>query len=186
MGIILTWVPRNGMRSRPRNWLSRDWTAYQLRVGSLFIQVVGRKWWGLTAWSSVRVPMPVRDYHNAESYREIDMKKRTGAAASASAGLHLAAVESNVFGRLHPIVAHCCHTQYDDGTQRKPGWVTVKTMGSAWVVEAKDPDTCSRLTVVQSSLDDALALLSVLLESEEAPWESDPWMKQSAARGAKK
>lgn len=110
------------------------------------------------------------------------MKKRKPPGESSGDALHLAAMESTVFGNLHPIVAHCCSTKYDDGTPRKTGWVTMKTMGSAWVLEAKDPDTCSKLTVVQSSLDDALALLSVLLEAEEAPWESDPWMKQQASK----
>lgn len=113
------------------------------------------------------------------------MKRRDRASTTTDAQ-HLATVESKLFSQLHPLVAHCCCTKYDDSTSRKPGWWTVKTMGSAWVVEVKDPDTCSRLVVVQQTLDDALALASVLLESDEAPWEPDPWLKAAEAKGRKK
>jgi len=99
---------------------------------------------------------------------------------------HLAAVESNVLRDHAAIVAHCSVTQYDDGDPRKPGWITVKTFGSVWQLEAKDPDECLTLRVVQPSLDDALGLLNLLLESEDAPWEPDPWLAQQAAKNRKK
>jgi len=114
------------------------------------------------------------------------MVKRRVKGASESEAQHVAAVESAIFTKLHPLVAHCAATKYDDGEPRKPGWITIKTMGAAWVLEAKDPDTCSRLVVVQQTLDDALLLASVLLESDEAPWEPDPWLSQQAARNKKK
>lgn len=113
------------------------------------------------------------------------MKKRKPRAADEAVPEHLAAVESNLFASLLPLVAHCADTRYDDGTARVPGWWTVKTMGSAWIVEVKDPDTCSRLVVVQQSIDDALTLASVLLESDDAPWEPDPWMKAQQAKKRK-
>jgi len=91
---------------------------------------------------------------------------------------HLAALESVLFGKLQAIVSHLAITQYDDGAPRRPGWITLKTLGAAWVVEAKDPDSCCKLSVVQNTLDDALAALCLLLESEEAPWEPDPWLQQ--------
>jgi hypothetical protein len=103
----------------------------------------------------------------------------------ADAPSHLAAVESVLFSRLQPLVSHCTDTRYDTGEARQVGWWTVKTMGSAWVVEVKDPDTCSRLVVVQQTLDDALMLASVLLESEEAPWEPDPWLTAAKAKRKK-
>lgn len=113
------------------------------------------------------------------------MKRKRQADAAKTPTQHLAPLESNVLSKFHPIVAHCAVTQYEDGEARKPGWITFKTMGSSWVLEAKDPDSCSRLVVVQTTLDDALALLSVLLESEEAPWEPDPWLASQAAKAKK-
>lgn len=115
------------------------------------------------------------------------MKKRTTPTGNASGeGVkHLAAVESNVFAKLTSLVAHCCVTRYDDGEPRKPGWFTVKTMGSAWVVQVKEPDTCLQLQATAQSLDDALALADLLLGSEEAPWEPDLFLRSQAARSKK-
>ena len=110
------------------------------------------------------------------------MKKKT--APSANAGKdgpqHLAAVESNVFTKLMGLVTHCCVTKYEDGDPRKPGWFTIKTMGSAWVVQVKDPDACLSLSATGQTLDDALCLADLLLTSEEAPWEPDPFLKRNA------
>jgi hypothetical protein len=96
--------------------------------------------------------------------------------------VHLAAVESDVLSKLPELVKHCCITRYDDGDARKPGWFTVKTMGSAWVVQVKDPDACVSLSATAQSLDDALILADLLLASEEAPWEPDPFLKQQRTK----
>lgn len=173
-------------RYRPRRWLSRGWNAWQLMTSNGWIKVVGRSYYGLTAWSSVWGGIEYQTYASLTHYGELLAMKKRKQSEGKSDQQHVAAMESVVFSKLHPLIAHCAVTRYDDGDPRKPGWITLKTMGSAWVLEAKDPDTSSRLTVVQSSLDDALALLSALLESEEAPWELDPWLAQQAAKGKKK
>lgn len=113
------------------------------------------------------------------------MKKKTQP-SNASGQKHLASVESNILAQCHSLVRHCAVTQYDDGEPRKPGWLTIKTFGSAWQVEAKDPDSCLSLRVVENSLDEALQLLSLLLESEEAPWELDTWLQQQSLKNKKK
>lgn len=180
--IVLTRRVPVGTRFRPRKWATRHWQGYRLQLARSTVRIVSRRWWGISAWSIVRDGVESKLWE-ADTYMELaEMKKRKPSGEAASTAVHLAAVESVVFSKLHPIVAHCSATKYDDGDARKPGWVTIKTMGSAWIVEAKDPDTCCRLTVVQSSLDDALALLSLMLEAEEAPWESDPWLKQQGSR----
>lgn len=116
------------------------------------------------------------------------MKKKTATsqAASSDGVKHLAAMESNVFHKLPALVAHCAVTRYDDGDPRKPGWFTIKTMGSAWVCQVKDPDGCLQLSAVGQSLDDALVLADLLLSSEEAPWEPDPFLKRGATNGKSK
>lgn len=119
-------------------------------------------------------------------YVEVWAMKRRTAPSNASGQKHLASVETNILTQCHAIVRHCAVTQYDDGEPRKPGWITVKTFGSAWQIEAKDPDSCLALRVVENSLDEALALLTLLLESDEAPWEVDTWLQQQAAKGRKK
>lgn len=114
---------------------------------------------------------------------EVEMKKiKVGATGSSGAARHLAPVETDILCRLANLVAHCCVTKYEDGDPRKPGWVTIKTMGAAWVVEAKDPDACARLTATADTLDNALVLVDMLLGAEEAPWENDPWLKRQGGK----
>lgn len=111
------------------------------------------------------------------------MKKKivSGTTQGPDAPKHLAAVESNVFSKLMALVAHCAVTRYDDGDPRKPGWFTVKTMGSAWIVQVKDPDAALSLTATGQTLDDALCLAELLLSSDEAPWEPDPFLKRQGS-----
>lgn len=113
------------------------------------------------------------------------MKKKAAVTTPKDGPEHLAAVESNVWGAFGPLIAHCAVTRYDDGDPRKPGWLTIKTQGSSWVVQVKDPDSASSFQAVAVSLDDALSLASVLLEADSTPWEHDPWLA-AAARGKKK
>jgi hypothetical protein len=98
----------------------------------------------------------------------------------------LAAVESTLLGGHLELVKHCSITRYDDGDPRKPGWFTIKTMGSAWVVQVKDPDAGLSLTATGQTLDDAITLADLLLGSEEAPWEPDPFLKRLTANSKPK
>lgn len=105
-------------------------------------------------------------------------KKTVGGTAASSGAVHLAAMETNIFHQLPSLVAHCTTTKYDDGDPRQPGWFTVKTMGAAWMVMVKDPDSCAQFSATASTLDDALQLAELLLSADEAPWEPDPWAKR--------
>jgi hypothetical protein len=115
------------------------------------------------------------------------MKRRVATTSPTDDGkvVHAAALESNVFARLHNLVAHCAVTRYDDGSARKPGWFNVKTIGQTWVVQVKDPDGGVCLSATGASLDDALALADLLLGAEDAPWEVDYFLA-SNGKGKKK
>lgn len=148
-----------------------------------FLAVAG---WGVTYWGWTD-GRNVRLYHPlCSSFDEVKKMKRRTPPANSTGQKHLASIESNVLSQCHALIKHCAVTQYDDGEPRKPGWITIKTFGSAWQIEAKDPDSCLCLRVVENSLDEALALLTLLLESEEAPWEQDTWLMQQASKGRKK
>jgi len=184
--VLLTRQVRAHRFHRKAVWLGEDrWTLLVFVGRSLFrLTATAECGYGVDArrgpdgvWVTVSDEWDLR--------RSVVKRKRQGEAAAHNVK-HLAALESNVLHKLLPIIEHCAVCQYEDGTPRKPGWVTIKTMGSSWVLEAKDPDSCSRLTVVQTTLDDALALLSVTLESEEAPWEPDPWLKKQQTEANKK
>lgn len=175
-----------GTRFRPRRWVPRDWFSYLVRVGPFVWRVVCKRGFGHTLWEwdyeGVRFPL----YPSLTWYGELlFMKKRTPKPAAESPP-HLAPVESNVLAKCMALVEHCAATKYDDGEPRQPGWFTIRTRGSAWEVEIKDPDTCSRLVVIQGTLDDALALATCLLDAEEAPWEPDQWLLKAKQQKGKK
>jgi len=95
---------------------------------------------------------------------------------------HTAAVETEYLKELMPLIEHCCMRQYDDGSPRDPGWITIKVQGSAWVCQVKDPDTCCSFNAVAEKLDNALMTAALMLASEEAPWEPDTFLKAMKAR----
>lgn len=115
---------------------------------------------------------------------EIVMKKRTGSAASSPGDgpSHLAPLLTKNLEKLPNLVLHCCVTKYDDGDPRVPGWLSVRTQGSAWVVTLKDPDTATQMQCLGNTLDDALALADLMAGSEDAPWEIDQWAKRMGAK----
>lgn len=114
------------------------------------------------------------------------MKKRTVAPKKEGEVLpqHSAALESQLFGKMMPFLAHMAVNRYDDGEPRKTGWVTIKTMGAIWVVQLKEPDTALSLTVTGQTIDDALVLADLMLQAEDAPWEPDSFLRGS--QGPKK
>lgn len=117
---------------------------------------------------------------------EPSMKKRIAKGALDGDVKHLAPVESNIFTNLMPLVEHCAIRRYDDGEQREPGWFTVKTQGSAWVVQVKDPDGAVSFSAVGQTLDNALETAALLLACDEAPWEPDRFLAGQKATGKKK
>lgn len=170
---------------KPHRWLSKNWEPFYLLVGDVRFDLTGKKWYGITCYSTTRKGGVFSHWDDVEWWGDLQMKKKKAKDTSAAPAAHLAAMESPLFAKIHSLVAHCAATAYDDGDPRQVGWWTVKTMGSAWVVEVKDPDTCARLVVVQQTLDDALTLAALLLDSEEAPWEPDPWLMASKAKKKK-
>lgn len=112
------------------------------------------------------------------------MKRRTAKAAPREGAVvsNSAAIESQIFEKLVALRAHCCVNRYDDGEPRRTGWFTVKTMGNVWVVVLKEPDTALSLSVTGQNLDDALVLADLMLQSEDAPWEPDAFLKTNTAK----
>lgn len=99
---------------------------------------------------------------------------------------HLAPMESDMFHDHMALVEHCACLQYDDGTPRQAGWYTVKTQGSAWVLQVKDPDGECSFSAIGETKDKAFFNANLLLSCDEAPWEPDPFLAASNARKKKK
>jgi hypothetical protein len=111
------------------------------------------------------------------------IKKRS---IDVSGVIHLAAVETVLFSQHLALVEHCALRQYDDGSPREPGWITVKTTGAAWVVQVKDPDSRKSFTAVADTLDKALDTASLLLACDDAPWEHDAWLEKAYVEKSRK
>lgn len=169
---------------RPCRWLPRTWCTFEVvRLNLVFrlthtpnvgMWVSGRQWRG------ERFPPHAAAY----DYERPDVKKKTATTAAGGDARHRAAVETELLSKLLPLVEHCCVTRYDDGDPREPGWITVKTMGAAWVVQVKDPDSGASFQMIAESVDKALEGAALLLACDEAPWAPDPFLKKN--KGGKK
>lgn len=115
------------------------------------------------------------------------MRKKTPSACTppGDGPKHLAPIDTKSMKEFPNLVMHCSVTRYDDGDPRQPGWFTIKTQGSAWVVVLKDPDSVTQMQCLGNTLDDALALAELLAGSDDAPWEVDQWAKRQGTKKAK-
>lgn len=164
------WSPQGGF------WLRMRWSRYRLDL--YHSRRRGYNPVTLVTYSGTNV-VKVSNFVPPELGK---VKKKSLETAPEGQFKHLAPMESKVLTSFDQVIAHCAVVRYDDGDPRKPGWIVLKTLGSAWVLEAKDPDTCSRMTASAGTLDDALTLMDLLLGSEQAPWEPDQWLRQSQSR----
>jgi len=98
---------------------------------------------------------------------------------------HLAVVETTLFAQHMALIEHMALRKYDDVSDRETGWVTIKTVGAAWAVQVKDPDSSSSFTAIGDTLDKAFDTANLLLACDEAPWEPDSWLAASKAKRKK-
>lgn len=183
---VVIYSYRRLRKVRPRRWLPRG--------RSRFHVMTGRWRFGLTAVAHRGIC--VTDRWNREVVNGLSpgaqwytmefpsMKKKVS--KSAEGVKHLAAMETNLFASLMPLVEHCALRQYDDGEARETGWVTIKTQGAAWCIQVKDPDAAVSFTAVADTLDKALETAALLLGCDDAPWELDRFLAQQKANGKKK
>lgn len=174
-------------RGRPRKRVCRflgGADAHLVFVRSNKCIVLGYlRWVGISPWGWLPKDHPyctnlVTRYYESEA----DVKRRLTTADSPESPSHFADVESVVFARLHPIVAHLAVSRYDDGQPRQPGSLMIRCVGASWQVTAKEPDAKAMLVVTAPTLDDALAALSLALESDQTPWQPDPWASGQGPR----
>lgn len=178
-------LARVGRFRKRRGSLGRDWRRLYLLVGSVRIELAARRGFGYTAWA---FDSPRRGrvlLWGVETYQEMLAMRKKRVAADVPKAAHLAPMESQLFCSMMSVLEHCAMVLYDDGTPRKPGWYTVRTFGSTWQMEIKDPDTLQMMRITQPTHDDMWLMAALLLASEDAPWEPDVWA-QAQARKSKK
>jgi len=133
---------------------------------------------GIHAFARVDGPLGQRAGQQPNvRWRTPNVKKKAGP-TSPSGERHLAAVETALLANLMPLVEHMAVTRYDDGDPRVTGWLRLGTLGAAWTLDVKDPDTEMSFRLVDSGLDRVLENASLLLACDEAPWSADPYLKR--------
>lgn len=182
-GLIVVRDGRSRRMTRPRKWQGVGLDTHLLICGGCQIVLTsGRRAAMEAVGYRVWVGGPPQDGGRYTEWKPW-MKKRTVRTDGTAGPVHLAPMESNYLTQIQPIVAHCATCRYSDGSPRRPGWITVSTAGTSWVVTAKEPDAAAQLRVTGATLDEALDMLSLLLDSEDAPWEPDRFL---ASDGKKK
>lgn len=94
--------------------------------------------------------------------------------------------ETKLLSKLPQLAAFLSDTAYDDGTARQPGYLWLTNRWSCYEVTLFDPDSCARVAVTATTLDDVLALAEAVLRSPETPWMPDAYMMERAAKKKKK
>lgn len=173
-------------RGKPKRWLPKGKSTFYVCLGRYIFTLRGLSRRGICTLSRCRTDLRYATDPGALMWEVPSMKKKLSKAALEGGVKHLAPVETNRFADLMSLVEHCCFKVYDDGDPREPGWVTIKTVGSAWCVQVKDPDACVSFTATGSTLDAALETAALLLACDEAPWEEDRWLKQQRQGKGKK
>lgn len=167
--------PGSGMRAR--RWQGRKRKFLLLVVAGLHIDLLFVPYHGyrVVRWREApTLKRPNTEWHVCQ--RETRVKKPCAKSAGKS-GVRSASATSKVWQRFPSLLSHLTTTTYDDGEQRRPGSVSLRTQGTSFYVAIREPDQGVMLTAVAETLDDAFLLAEQLLGAEDAPWEIDPYGK---------
>jgi len=170
-------------RVRPRRFMPHGTCHFRVGLNDVVYHLTSEWWVGiwLTAISFRGPDFRAREGLVIPVGRPV-VKKKTAATPAGDGARHIAAVETEILKGLMPLVEHCALVRYDDGDPRSPGWLTIKTIGAAWCVQVKDPDSCNSFQFVSDTLDHALEGAALLLACDDAPWQPDAWLKKSKGK----
>jgi len=173
-------------RGRPRRYLPKGKGEFRVYLGHFTFLLHYR--YSVGIWCRARCRRTQCPYSEPTALRweEPNVKKRVAKNVMGEGVNHLAPMETNRLADVMPLVEHCSIRRYDDGDEREPGWFTVKTIGSSWAIQVKDPDACVSFTAVAPTLDQAMETAALLLACDEAPWEPDRFLTQQRATKKKK
>lgn len=144
-----------------------------------------RPWAGI-CWRAIRKPGdPRRGFLAWEVQRGRPEMKKKDMPKSVAEGRHLAAMETDRFADMMPIVEHLAVTKYEDGDPRETGIIILKTNGVAYQAIIKDNDTGLCFTASGKSLDEAFETAALYLGTDSAPWEVDRYAKKGGQKKKK-
>jgi len=165
-------------RVRPRRFLPRGTCTFGVGLCDHVYHLTSEQWVGIWC-SGVRLRGPSHVAHGqvVTPFKRPIVKRKQAAAAAGDGARHLASVETELFKDHMPLVEHMAMVRYDDGDPRQAGWVMLKTLGAAWIVAIKDPDSGNSFQFVAETLDKAIDGATLLLACDDAPWQPDAYLK---------
>lgn len=95
-------------------------------------------------------------------------------------------IETVIWRKVPQLVEFVAATAYEDGSARRPGYITIRNRMIMWEVTLYDPDSGMRLACAGRTLDDALQLADRSLLAAEAPWEIDRYLTEQLSPKKKK
>lgn len=170
--------PSPGVR-RPARWLPRGGSRWVLICGPYRIVLYHYPHRGYYPFSLGHVSGQAWEHFPVPEFWGSRMKKRSISEGARKGGQKsLASQDTKFFARWPAILQHVADICYDDGSPRKPGTITLRTLGTSWQLTARDPDSGAQLVSLGQSIDEACSLLDKLLAAEDAPWELDVFASQ--------
>jgi len=166
-------------RVKPRRFMPKGTSFFRVGLDDLVYHLTSEWWVGIhLVGISYRGALRRERGDRYIMVRRPIVKQKTAAAAAGDGAKHVAAMETTLLRDLMPIIEHCALVRYDDGQVRLPGWVTIKTLGAAWIVQVKDPDSANSFQFVAETIDRALEGAALLLACDDAPWQPDAFLKK--------
>lgn len=161
---------------RPRRWLPRGGSAWRLHLRTVWVDLYHYPHRGYYPRASSTDSGVSWSPYPCPEWGGLKMKRKVISQGIAKGGQKsLVSQDTKAFGKFPAVMSHIGDVVYDDGSPRKPGTVTVRTLGTSWQLIAKDPDAGAQLVALGQTVDEAMILLDRLLGAEDAPWELDPF-----------
>lgn len=119
-------------------------------------------------------PKPVRIWTNPVPLAERRMRKL--ASTTGIVAIPQLPGVSKIFAKCPRVLEFMSATAYDDGSPRKPGYLTWRNRGHCYELTAYDPDSGLRLPVSGPDVDHVYGALEGLLGAPDAPWQVDDYL----------
>lgn len=178
---VTSFGPKCGLH-RVRRFYPRGWFELRVRRGPYLYRLVHRPYVGLIhdAWAYDPPYASFLCPHWVEVgetwMKQVQLSKGLEVPAT------LASTSSGLLSACPLLIAHCAALRFDDGTPRRPGWLTITTQSSSWKASVKCPNAGASFSVLAPSVDDMLGMVELLLETDAAPWERDEWLQKNSKK----
>jgi len=183
---LVSWSP---------GWHGQRVCRYLPRAGEVFLRISdGSRWYhiqwlpreGYWVTSAGTGATPGEGVYHWSPRFQSDAMKRRQVAAPGEHKLPALPMASTILAKLPALREFLTATEYEDGGNRQPGYMTMRNRGTTFEVTLYDPDSGHRIACRGTSFDETLLLAEKLLGTPEAPWEVDQYLTDQLAKRSRK